>query len=79
MSRLLLTIDTDGDAFRDNGWQHEAAQVLKTLAAVSLRSKNRVTQAAPFGTRPASLVGLGITRPTNRDLTIQTRKESYHE
>jgi hypothetical protein len=34
MSRLLLTIDTDGDAFRDNGWQHEAAQVLKNLAAV---------------------------------------------
>jgi hypothetical protein len=33
MSRLLITIDTDNDAFKDNGWQQEAALILTQLAA----------------------------------------------
>ena len=33
MSRLLITIDTDNDAFQDNGWQREVTSVLVQLAA----------------------------------------------
>jgi hypothetical protein len=33
MSRLLITIDTDNEAFQENGWQQEAARVLTQLAA----------------------------------------------
>jgi hypothetical protein len=33
MSRLLITIDTDNDAFQDEGWRQEAANVLTRLAA----------------------------------------------
>jgi len=41
MSRLLITIDTDNDAFQDNGWQQEAAHVLVQLAARLAINRNR--------------------------------------
>ena len=33
MSRLLITVDTDNEAFRQNGWRREAAEVLYLLVA----------------------------------------------
>jgi hypothetical protein len=43
MSRLLITIDTDNDAFQENGWQQEAARVLTLLAARLAYNCNRDT------------------------------------
>jgi phosphoribosylformimino-5-aminoimidazole carboxamide ribonucleotide (ProFAR) isomerase len=43
MSRILVTIDTDNDAFQDNGWRQEAAHVLVQLAARSASNRNRDT------------------------------------
>ena len=33
MSRLLITVDTTIEAFRQNGWRREAAEVLYLLVA----------------------------------------------
>jgi hypothetical protein len=33
VSRLLITVDTDNEAFQENGWQQEASRVLTQLAA----------------------------------------------
>ena len=41
MSRILLTIDTDNEAFVCNGWQTEAAIVLGQLAARLTESRHR--------------------------------------
>jgi hypothetical protein len=43
MSRLLITIDTDNDAFQKNGWQQEAARVLTQLAARLANDPNHNT------------------------------------
>jgi len=43
MSRLLITIDTDNDAFQENGWQQEAARILAQLAARLAANRNRDT------------------------------------
>jgi hypothetical protein len=43
MSRLLITIDTDNDAFQENGWQQEAARALTQLAARLAYNSNRHT------------------------------------
>ena len=41
MSRLLITIDTDNEAFRNNGWQKEAAEVLFLLGARLTECRDR--------------------------------------
>ena len=46
MSRLLITIDTDNDAFQENGWQQEAARVLAQFAASLAYNSNRDTTGA---------------------------------
>lgn len=43
MSRLLITIDTDNEAFQENGWQQESARVLTQLAARLACNSNRDT------------------------------------
>ena len=43
MSRLLITIDTDNEAFQESGWQQEAARVLTQLAAKLAYDRNRNT------------------------------------
>ena len=40
MSRFLVTIDTDNEAFEWNGWQKEAAKVLSQLAARLTESRD---------------------------------------
>ena len=60
MSRLLITIDTDNDAFQENGWQQEAARVLTQLAARLAYNCNRETT--------------GTLRDTGRSLGLSSRR-----